>query len=371
MKRIGIDGNEANIANRVGSNVYAFELLWAMYRFLEKNQLFGVRVYLRAPARADMPPQQPWWQYRTITPAKLWTQWRLPLDLYLRNDLSLFFSPGHYTPRFSPVPVVASIMDLAFELYPEQFRAKDAFQLTTLTRRSVEKSIHLIAISEFTKQDLVRLYSYPEDNITVAYPAVSVSPRLSSAVRDSTLASLGIKKPYITFVGTLQPRKNIVRLVEAFGRIREQGRELQLVLAGKVGWLGEPIQAAIDASEWKADIIQTGFVSDQQKQAIIEGAEATALVGLYEGFGIPPLESILLGTIPVVSQVSSLPEVVGPDGVMVDPLSVESIAQGLIRVLEMSRDQKQTLLQKQNTHVRKFSWSESGERVCQALAKLL
>lgn len=371
MKWVGIDGNEANVSQRVGSNVYAFELLWALHEQMGVKPEFAVRVYLSAAVLDDMPPQNEHWQYHVIGPAKAWTQWRLPLELFFGPKLDLFFSPGHYTPRWSPVPVIPSIMDLAFLFFPDQFKARDAWQLTNLTRDSVKNAHHLVAISECTKKDIVKAYGYPSAKITVIYPASAPQERLSDKDWKKVTAKWPLPQNYIAFVGTLQPRKNIVRLVEAFELIAQKDGDVQLVLAGKVGWLGEPIQERIESSAYRDRILQLGFVSDEEKTAVIQGARATVLVGLYEGFGIPPLESILLGTPPVVSQTSSLPEVVGPHCITVDPYSAESIATGVQEVLGWTDAQREKHVQKLQKYAEKFGWAKSGQQLYDLLRSRL
>jgi glycosyltransferase involved in cell wall biosynthesis len=368
---VGIDGNEANVSSRVGSNVYAFELLWALYGEMNDESPFSVRVYLSGEMLSDLPPATKFWQYRVIGPAKLWTQWRLPLDLYLGPKLQLFFSPGHYTPRFSPVPVVASIMDLAFLFFPDQFKKKDAWQLTNLTRDTVKNAAHLIAISAHTKKDVVKVYDFPGDDITVIYPAVTKVEKMSHDEVEEQLSVLGIRAPYFAFIGTLQPRKNIIRMIEAFELCAAQNDKLFLVLAGKIGWLGEPIAQKIATSAYSDRIIQTGFVSEQQKQAIIQGAHATLLVGLYEGFGIPPLESIRLGVPPIVSNVSSLPEVVGQEGVLVDPYNVSEIADAMMGVLHWSKAVRTEKVEAMRKHSEMFAWEKSGKKLFKLLTELL
>ncbi len=368
---VGIDGNEANVSQRVGSNVYAFELLWALYEQMGGDAPYSVRIYLSSSVQPDMPPETDFWQYRVITPAKLWTQWRLPLDLFFGPPVDLFFSPGHYTPRFSPVPVVVSIMDLAFLLYPEQFKKKDLWQLTKLTRHSVGQAAHVVAISEHTKSDVEKFYGYDSKKITVIYPASQMVKIMKNEEVLGQLQKLGVKKPYFVYVGTLQPRKNIVRLVEAFEQCAKSHPQIQLVLAGKVGWLGEPILEKIKTSPLSGRITLLGFVSEEEKQALIQGAEASVLVGLYEGFGIPPLESIQLGTPPVVSNVSSLPEVVGSAGVFVDPFDVGSIADGLNEVLSWSKSERAKRLEAMQKHVLKFQWNISGKKLFKLLESLL
>lgn len=369
--RIGIDGNEANVTNRVGSNVYAWELLHAMHEYLRSNPLFSVTVYLSNPPSADWPQEQSWWRYRVIHPDKLWTQWRLPLDLYLHRDIDLFFSPGHYGPRWSPVPTVVTIMDLAYEYFPDFFRKKDYLQLHTWTKRSVARAKHMFAISESTKRDVIMHYDRRESDVTVIYPAVKKVKKLNASIVNEQLHRLGIEGKYILYVGTLQPRKNIERLVGAFEQIVSKGWPGQLVLAGKVGWLGEPIAARIAASPQKSKILQTGFIDELQKNALIQAAECTTLVGLYEGFGIPPLESIQLGTIPVVSNNSSLPEVVGSGGFFVDPSNENDIARGLWEVLRLSQEQRLKRLGQMVAHASTFSWEKSAERACTTLHSLV
>lgn len=369
--RIGIDGNEANVANRVGSNVYAWELLRAMYDYLQTKPLFSVIVYVSSELVEDWPAEQTWWQYRVIPPAKLWTQWRLPLELYRRREIDLFFSPGHYLPRWSPVPTVPTIMDIAFEFYPEFFRRKDYVQLHTWTERSVRQAKHVFAISDSTKNDVVRHYGRLESDVTVVYPAVNKVKRMPVGEVSGKLSQLDVKAPYIVYVGTLQPRKNIARLVGAFERLAEKGWGGSLVLAGKIGWLGEPIAARIQKSPYRDRIIQTGFVSDDEKNALIQGAECSVLVGLYEGFGIPPLESIQLGTIPVVSNTSSLPEVVGSGGVFADPHDEEDISRALQDVVKLTKAERDKRLGQMAAHASQFSWEASAETACQTLAGLI
>ncbi len=368
---LGIDGNEANVANRVGSNVYAWELLLAMEQYLRQEPLFVVTIYLSGPKLAGWPEERPGWKYRIIPPAKLWTQWRLPLELYRGRDQDLFFSPGHYSPRWSPAPTVPTIMDLAFEYYPDFFRRKDVLQLQAWTKYSVAQARHIFAISEFTKQDIARHYGRRESDITVIFPAVNKIKRVPAAEVKRHLEKLGILPPYLVYLGTIQPRKNLERLVGAFERLAEQGWPGQLVLAGKVGWLGEPIMARIQASPWRERVIQTGYVSSEVKAALIQEAECTALVGLYEGFGIPPLESIQLGTIPVVSQTASLPEVVGKGGILVDPLNETDIARGLNEVVRLTPAERSKRLGQMVANASQFSWENSAEKASRTLWELM
>lgn len=366
---IGIDANEANVAQRVGSNVYAFEILWALYRWLERTQRFSVRVFVAAPPLTDMPPAREGWEYVHIPQAPLWTLWKLPLALVQHSDLSLFFSPGHYVPSVTTMPVVASIMDLAYELFPEQFRTKDRRQLQWLTWWSARRARHLFAISEATQRDVIRHYGRTARDITVAYPAAHVE-KPSVEEQTKVVKKFLVRKPYILYVGTLQPRKNLERLIDAFEVLRKQGYEGELVIAGKIGWQSEGIVQRIATSTYKSAIRQIGFVTDEEKWALMAQADMLVLVGLYEGFGMPPLEAMQLGTPVVVSHSSSLPEVVGEAGVQVDPESPDSIAEGMQHVLRLTRPEKQHMVKLLQQHATQFSWDKSGAIVGEKLWEL-
>lgn len=368
---VGIDGNEANVAQRVGSNVYAYELLKALEAFLVQNPLFSVKVFLAHDPQADMPAERAGWEYVVVPHAPYWTQWRLPLALREHADLSFFFSPGHYLPSFSPVPMAATFMDLAYELYPQYFRKKDLYQLKLLSRWSARQSQHLFAISESTKADVFRLYGREPSDITVAYPAVEKVDPLPARTVEQLLQKLEVHGPYLLFVGTLQPRKNLIRFIHAFESLKRNGWEGKLVLAGKIGWQAEGIVSAMLSSKYSNEILHLGYVTDQEKSALIQAAECIVLPGLYEGFGIPPLEAIQLGTIPVVSNTSSLPEVVGDAGPQFDPLSESSMTQRLQEVLDLSQGEKKKMLREMQEHSSQFSWNTTAKVVAEKIVELL
>lgn len=368
---VGIDGNEANVSKRVGSNVYAFELLSALYRTLEKEQRFSVRVFLANDPQPDLPPETSWWQYTIVTNAPLWTLWKLPGALWSYPEIDLFFSPGHYGPAWSSVPKVVSVMDVAYELFPDQFKKKDRWQLSLLTAWSVKTAHHVVAISESTKKDVVQVYRRQPEDISIIYPAAEKVPRIPKQALEEWKQVHNVTQPYILYVGTLQPRKNIIRLVKAFEHLKDHGFPGELVLAGKLGWLSQSIADTIAQSSHTASIRQLGFISDEEKAHWLQGASVLALAGLYEGFGIPALEAIQSGVIPVVSHVSSLPEVVGPKGILVDPYDSDSIAQGLQQVLSFTPAEYKSKLEQLQKFADQFDWEKSGQQLNQLLWELL
>lgn len=361
---IGVDGNEGNVAQRVGSNVYAFELLSSLAERVKHPQSrLAVRVFLAQPPQPDWPEPSEFWQYTVVGNAPFWTLTKLPRDLSGFPELTLFYSPGHYTPAWCPVPVVCSVMDLGYEHFPEQFKAKDRWQLTLLTRWSVRQSRHVIAISQATKKDLMAVYRVSEKKISVVYPGQPKGELLSETQVKKRRAALNLPAKYILYVGTLQPRKNLIRLIQAFELLAESDSETDLVIVGRAGWLSDPIVSAMKSSPQAHRIHHLGFLSQEDKQAVLQGAKVLTLVGLLEGFGIPPLEAIRSGVVPVVSRAASLPEVVGPEGELVDPLDSADIARGIKNVLEWSRDRYEHEVAELQRHAEQFSWTNSAARL--------
>lgn len=361
--RIGINAYEANVENRVGSNVYAYRILCELEKLAVHDE---VLVYLPTPPLPDLPKERPGWTYRVIPPAKLWTHWRLPLAVWgdhLHSPLSVFYSLGHYAPRFPPCPSVVSIMDLAFVRYPQLFRSEDTYKLSSWTKYSVNQAAGVVAISEATKQDVLSVYGVSEKNVIVAYPGKETIPNSDSASEKKELAALGITEPYVVYVGTLQPRKNLVRVIHAFEHVHNRHPELYLVLAGKIGWMAESTLLAIEKSPAKSHIRQLGFVNDAQKWALLRHARASLLLGLYEGFGIPALESMQAGTPPIVANTASLPEVVGPHGWQANPHNVLEIAEAVEKAIQLNEMERKEWMQRVREWIKRFDWTESGKSV--------
>ncbi len=375
---IAIDGNEANVTQRVGSNAYAYELLQALEKKLTNQTDISVTVLLSRSKVVDMPAERKGWQYKVVGPSSFWTQYALPLHLFLhRKEYNVFYTPGHYGPRVSTVPYVSSVMDLAFLFFPKQFRKRDLFQLREWTRYSVKYAKKIIAISEHTKKDVMKFYHVPEKKVVVAYPGLKLfeGGEVKEKEKSAFFKKHSIHQPYILYVGTLQPRKNLLRLIEAFEILLRKKdhtnlERTQLVMAGKVGWLAKEIEERARKSPLKDKIIFTGFVSENEKVLLYKHSACTVLVGLYEGFGIPALEAMAYGTIPVVSKTTSLPEVVDSAGISVDPLSSEDIARGLLKAIELSAKEHAVLLKKGREQVKKFSWEKSAEVVLRTLKEV-
>jgi glycosyltransferase involved in cell wall biosynthesis len=203
-------------------------------------------------------------------------------------------------------------------------------------KASARKADRIIAVSENTKKDLIKFYGIMPEQVKVIY--LGVDKNFSFVKKendDGVLRRYNLKPGYILNVGTLEPRKNIVRLLEAYRLIAaDLSRAPQLVIAGGKGWLSEDINKRIDSLGLKAKVILTGYVPDDDLPSLYRGAALFVYPSLYEGFGLPPLEAMASGVPVVSSNTSAIPEVVGKAGLLVDPCRTDEIARAVIMALE-------------------------------------
>jgi len=369
---IAIDGYEANINNRVGIGRYAFEIIKHMYelRAMSYELQTSFRIYLPSEPLADMPKETSWWQYRIIPAKRLWTFFSLPLGVFFDTPKAdVVFSPTHYIPRGITTPRVMSLMDTSYLLYPTLFRKKDLIQLTRGTAYSVKHSAQIITISEYSKNAIIKAYGVDPQKITVTYPGRTM--HMNTDTNGTIEKTYHIEKPYILTVGTLQPRKNFVALIEAFSVLKKthaKAKPLTLVIVGKKGWLYEEIVKAPDVYGVQDSVRFLDFVPDSDLPALYKHALCFALPSLYEGFGLPVLEAMAFGCPTVVSNVSSIPEIAGEAGIYVDPNNIQSIAKGLAKALDESGTQKgKARIEKGKKQAKKFTWEHAAKQTLEVL----
>ncbi len=383
MMRIAIDGNEANVKNRVGSNTYAFMVISELYKLTANRKNIDVTILLSNKRVADLPPTRNSWRYMVLGPKKFWTQWALPIHLFLhQKDYQVFFTPSHYAPRISSVPYVSSVMDLAYLHYPEQFRSNDLLQLKSWTKYSVKNARKIITISKFSKKEIEKHYGRQSKDIIIAYPSFQFGENAPLEEIKAFFKEKQIKNKYFLYLGTLQPRKNIIGIITAYEEFlrklaasnlktkNKQAKKLvepNLVIAGKIGWLADDILARIANSPAKEKIILTGFVEDKFKRALYQNATASLLLSLYEGFGIPALESMQAGTIPIVANNSSLPEVVEKAGFLVATEDSHQISDAMLTIYQMPYKELLKYKTAMRRQAKKFDWQESAKTVLKVL----
>jgi glycosyltransferase involved in cell wall biosynthesis len=262
---------------------------------------------------------------------------------------------------------VVTIHDLITRIYPRSFPIKQRLVQNTLLPHILRGADKIIVDSLSTKNDVMKYYPRHAKKVMVIYPGVESQfyPRRRDEVRE-VLNKYNIHFKYLLFLGTLEPRKNIVRLIEAFISLKQEGDvEHKLVITGRKGWLYKEILEKIQQSPFSKDIVFTDFVDDEDLPYLYSGAEIFIYPSLYEGFGLPVLEAMACGTPVIASNLSSLPEVTADAGVLIDPLNVEEIIQAMEK---LSTDSKlrEELQQKGLERAKLFSW----ERVAKETVEL-
>ena len=319
----------------------------------------------------DLPVARDNLSYEIFGPKRLWVMTGLTKRLFLNKPkIDVLFSPSHYTPLFSTVPAVIYLMDLSYERFgTEYFTTYDINQLKRWTPLSIKKAKHVLTISEFSKSEIIALYHTSPEKIIVVYPGFDRETYHSKIPKTKQLQvrkKYGIAGKYFLYVGTLQPRKNLGKLIEAFGKLKN--KQVKLVIGGKKGWLFDQIFDQVKHLKLENRVIFLGFVPNEDLSGLIKGSQAYVLPSLYEGFGMPPVEAQAVGVPVVVSRVSSLPEVIGTSGIYIeDPNSADNIKAALENVLSLKKSEREAIVEVGKENTRRFDWNISAAKVLEIL----
>jgi len=352
---IGVDANEANVKKRVGVSFYTYNLLWHFSKHANTNTQF--KIFLKNKPSPDLPKENKFFSYELVAGKFLWSQIFLPLRLLKKRGINVFFSPAHYGPRFLKIPLVVTIHDLSYIFYPNEFLKKDLLQLTNWTKYSVKKAKKIIAVSNSTKKDLVNVYNLPEDKIEVVYNGYEKFNR----VKSSNFKGKQISKPYILYVGTLQPRKNISILLQAYYKFNQIYPEYELVIAGKKGWMYKQIFEKAADLGLEDKVFFTDYITDFQLCYLYKNALCLVMPSLYEGFGIPLLEAMSFDCPVLSSFASSLPEIGGEACFYFDPNNVNELVEKMLK-LKNSPEYRKELIKKGRERVKHFSWQKCAKQ---------
>ena len=377
---IGFDASRAQIAKRSGVENYTLNLLRELLK-VDQNNFY--RLYVQPQASSffsSLESRASNFELRTISWPRLWTQAGLALECLL-NPPDLLFVPAHTIPliRRPGLKTVVTIHDVGFQEFLEQYQSR-WWRLYggRISNFAARTATHVIAVSQSTKRDLIEKLGVASEKITVVHEGVDHSrfapnPK-SHRSGGSPLADIPNPKTdddYLLFVGTVQPRKNLVRLIEAFSILNSQFSTLNLVIAGKEGWLTEEIYAAPKKFGVEDKVKFLGYVPTDEIVSLMRGARALVFPSLYEGFGLPVLEALVCGCPVVTSNVSSLPEVAGEAGILVDPYDTEEIARGIKKVLELSEEERQDLIREGLKQAQKFSWEKAARETREVFERIL
>ncbi len=310
------------------------------------------------------------WQTERPPLRILWEQLRLP-GVVRSARADVLHATAFVAPLVQPCPTVVTIYDVSFALFPHYFRGFNQAYLRLGTRLSARRATRVIAISEQTKRDVHRLYAVPLERIDVAYPGVDETLRPAPADQVMEFKQRRhLPEKFLLFLGTLEPRKNLVMLVRAFATFKRECPEAVLVLAGGEGWLMTDLRAAIEQSGVQESILRPGYVAAEEKTLWYSAATVFVYPSTYEGFGLPPLEAMACGAPVLTSTAASLPEVVGQAGITIGPDDEAGWVAALRRVWHAAAYRAE-LSDRGVKQARQFTWRAAAQHIAATYRRAL
>ena len=361
--RIAIDAH--TVGTKLGGNEsYAVNLIEAL---AEIDRVNHYTIYVTTnEARERFSSRWPNFKVRATLPHTPLIRIPLTLSAELRKNPVDVLHVQFTAPPFCPCPVVVSIHDLSFEHLPQTFNRRSRTQLRLTVRHSARRAARILSLSEHTRHDIIETYGVKPQRVT-AIPLAApehFGPISDNRELQRVRHNYGIDRDYILSVGSIQPRKNLARLVRAYASLRGDGSAdtlPKLVLVGKCAWLYDETLRALDETNVKDAVVLTGYVPERDLPALYSGALCFVYPSYFEGFGLPPLEAMKCGSPVVVGNRTSLPEVVGDAALAVDPFDVDAIA-GAIRRLVNDSALRRELSIKGQERANEFTWRETAKK---------
>ncbi|MFN8004690.1 MAG: glycosyltransferase family 1 protein [Acidobacteriota bacterium] len=367
---IGIDAHAIG-AQQGGNETYIRNLIRALAALDADNRytIYLANAQAAAEWQNGFVVQHPNFSVRLLPPPTPLVRVPVFLTYELRRRPVDVLHVQYTAPPFCPAPVVATIHDLAFEHLPETFTRRGSLQLKLTVRRTARRAARIATVSEYSRQDLLRTYRLAPEKVVTTYNGIE--PHFTTQTRAADEAAqvrqrFGIAREFLLAVGSLQPRKNLERLIRTYARLRREQPDFapQLVIVGRKLWLAESIFAEVSRQPWASDVILTGYVSDDDLPALYRTASAFVYPSLFEGFGLPPLEAMACGTPVITSNISSLPEVAGSAALLIDPLNEQELAAALQRILN-DQPLRARLRAEGVRQAAKFTWRDAAEKTLQ------
>ena len=361
--KIGIDASRVTEAGQTGTERYSREIIAAMLRVAPEHDY---RLYVRSDENARAVEHiAPASRIVRVSPPRLWTHLGLARELARRPPDALFV-PAHVLPISAAWGLrrtrkVAMIHDVGFHFFPAAHPIKQRLYLEFAARFALKYADVVLALSENTRQDLIRQYAAPSAKVQTALPGLPALAEVTPAEIDAALNKFDLRGPYALFTGTQQPRKNVRRLLQAWVLVDGLPDGASLVIAGKPGWGGETLA---DIAPPSAKFV--GYVSEVEKSALVRRARAVVVPSLYEGFGFPVIEAQSVGVPVACSNTSSLPEAAGDGAVLFDPLDAAAMAAAISRVFS-DDSLRRGLVERGLRNAARFSWKRSAKVVLGAM----
>ncbi len=289
----------------------------------------------------------------------------------LLPDAELFHATEHLLLPLRSTPAVLTVHDLIFRHLPQHHKPLNRWYLNLTMPLYCRRASHIIAVSEHTRQDLIAAYGLPPDRITPIHEAADPRFRPQPPEKVAVVgARYRLPHRYLLFVGTIEPRKNLTRLLEAFELLHAEGLTDGLVIVGKAGWLYEGFFTRLERSPARHAVLLTGYVPDDDLPAVYAGAQALVLPSLYEGFGLPVLEAMACGTPVACSRLSSLPEIGGDAALYFDPKETDDIFTAL-RSLLTDAELQADLRRRGIEQAGRFSWERTARETARVYRQVL
>lgn len=370
---VGIDGSRAFTANRTGTENYSYQLLRSLAKIDCKNHYI---IYVRPGVQVSGGwPNN--FQFSILNFQFLWTQLGLAIQTF-KDNLDVLFVPAHTLPvvRKPGLKTVVTVHDLGSEYLPSTHQVKQRFYLGFMQKYQLKTASQIIAVSKATKKDLVEKIGIDQKKIRVVYEAYDKN-KFKPVKGDMLVNSLRHynlqPKTYFLFVGTVQPRKNLERLIKAF-LAHLRGVANDLVIAGSKGWLSDEIYQLPGKLEIEDKVQFLGYVADNDLPALYSGAIALTFPSLFEGFGLPILEAQACACPVLTSNVSSMPEIAGKGAAYVNPYDVDDIVEGMRRLqrahTESGEGYRLQLIKAGLENVKRFSWEKAAQETLEVLENL-
>jgi glycosyltransferase involved in cell wall biosynthesis len=359
---------------RTGVEEYAYHLIKHLTMLDENKRHRFVLYSYRIPPANDLELPDNFKVRHLRWPLPMWTQLRLSAEMSF-NQPEVLFIPVHVLPLIHPKNSIVAIHGLEYEYYPGMYPWRHLKYLRWSTQSALKKARKIIAVSENTKKDLVKLYGGQPDKIKVIHHGFT---KQGQSFKDSpenrtVLKGLSLNSPFILFIGRIETKKNLIGILEAYKILKEKYQiPHKLVLAGSPGFgydvLKLKIKNYLKIKNLKSEIIETNYVSEQKKQELFKNAETFIFPSFYEGFGIPILEAQAAGCSVITSNVSSMPEVAGSGALLVNPKNIEEIAQAMYKIIS-NREVKRDLINKGYENVKRFSWDKCARETLNVLTE--
>lgn len=366
---VGIDASRYGHEQATGVEWYSYHLLNELIPLLGREHNSKIRLYGRKDftLTADVPFNV---TKRIIPARRLWTLLRLSLELLI-HKVDLLFVPSHTLPLVFPKKTVITIHDVAFRHFKDCYSKLEYWILNRSTAKAVKKAWRIIVPSEATKNDLVEIFNCDPNKIEVILHGAPEFPKLINWSNDETKSMLNSfhlneNDLYIFFIGRLEKKKNLSRLIEGFQRFSKEFPDWKLILAGKRGVGFEDIWKTVTTLGLQESVIMPGYITEKEKLFLLSTCRIVAFPSLYEGFGLPVLEGFSMRRPVLTSNISSLPEVSGNAAHMVNPMKVEEIGIGLKR-LASDGFYVNELISKGEKQLHKFSWEKAAQKTYEVM----